>query len=168
MKTLQSILLICAMVAAINTVNAQSTKTDKKAAKRTAVKNKIDSVKYTFKANYIIPMGGGGQRLQLEYYDLQISKDTVKAFLPYFGRVYMRAPISTTDNGMKFTSTDFDYDVTEKKGGGWLVIIKLKDTDKANRITINISKEGSATVSTISNYMDSVTYYGDIATGKNI
>ena len=38
------------------------------------------------------------------YYYLKVSKDTVVAYLPYFGRAYT-APADPTEGGIKFTST---------------------------------------------------------------
>ena len=164
MKALLKLLLISAFVFGVSAANAQNTKADKKAAKEKVIKNKIDSVNYTFRANYVSPMRGGQRILTSSYYDLKVSKDTVTAFLPYFGRVYFNPPLSSTDAGIKFTSTKFDYKVTEKKKGGWLVIINFNDTDKARRMTLDISVNGTTTVTSVSNNRDAITFYGDILT----
>lgn len=164
MKALINSLIIASILFGVNIASAQNTKADKKAAKEQAVKQKIDSVNYTFKANYIVPMRGSGRTLATNDYDLRVKKDSVIAYLPYFGRVYMKAPISSTDGGLKFTSTKFDYKTTPKKKGGWQVTILIKDTDKANRITLDISPNGSATLITTGNFRDAISFYGDIVT----
>ena len=90
-------------------VGAQAPKGDKK----NAVKSMVDSKDYVFKADYVIPMRGTSRSLTSDY-DLAVSKDTVKAYLPFFGRAYT-APMDPTQGGIKFTSTDFDYQTKEKK-----------------------------------------------------
>ncbi|RVU01025.1 DUF4251 domain-containing protein [Mucilaginibacter limnophilus] len=164
MKTLLNIVIAALMLLSVNAVSAQNSKADKKAAKELAVMNKIDSVNYTFKATYMIPLQGPGRPIVTNDYDLRVKKDSVIAYLPFFGRVYMKAPINSNDGGLKFTSTKFDYKTTTKKKGGWRVTIIIKDTDKANRITLDISPNGSATLVTVGNFRDAITFYGNIVT----
>lgn len=96
----------------INIAHAQSSGNDKKAARALAVKNMVEAQNYVFKANYVMPMRGVGRSLTSEY-DLTVSKDTIAAFLPYFGRAYT-APYNPTEGGIKFTNTHFTY--TSKVG----------------------------------------------------
>lgn len=163
MKALIKICIIALTVFSIGTVNAQNTKADKKAAKELALKNKIDSGKFTFVANFAMPMRAGRQIfLNGTYYDLKVSKDTVAAWLPYFGQVQMAAPYGSEDGGIKFTSTNFEYKVTAKKKGGWQVLITFKNNPKASRMTLDISTNGTATLTSISYNRDTISFYGNI------
>ncbi|MEO6149906.1 MAG: DUF4251 domain-containing protein [Mucilaginibacter sp.] len=164
MKKLLTVVFVATVLLGINTANAQNTKAEKKAAKEKAIKNKIDSTNYTFTANYATPLRGGQRLLTPGYYDLKVTKDTITAYLPYFGRVYMNPPLNPDDAGIKFTSTKFDYNITEKKKGGWMITIQFNDTDKARRMTLDISESGYATLISVSNNRDAISFYGDVTT----
>ncbi|MCC8407969.1 DUF4251 domain-containing protein [Mucilaginibacter sp. UR6-1] len=162
MKNLIKIFFIAFLGLAVNTAFAQNTKADKKAKQEQAVKGKIDSVKYTFVAQWMNPMGGRQVFLTpANSYDIKIRKDSVIAFLPYFGRVYMNAPLAGEDGGIKFTSTKFDYKITPKKDR-WQVIINFKDTRKARRLTMDVFKNGTATANIISDSRDPIYFQGNI------
>src|ERR1700761_5229566 len=105
-----SIVLIAACT--IPNVYAQNTKADKKAAKEAAVNKLIGSMYYDFVANMAFPQGGGTRSLAGSYYDLKVAKNTVIAFLPYFGRMYS-APMDASEGGIKLTSTKFSYEAKQ-------------------------------------------------------
>ena len=87
-------------ICCFNTAGAQ-TKTDKKAARIEKMTQLINSRNYIFIADNVSPARGGGRSLTCEYY-LTVAKDSVIAFLPYFGRAYL-ADYSGYDGGIKFT-----------------------------------------------------------------
>ena len=107
-------------------------------------------------------MRGGQKYLTADYYDLHVKKDSVTAYLPYFGRVYMDVPYNPTDAGIKFTSTKFDYKIVEKKKGGWTVTIVLNDVRRTQKLMLDIYTNGSASLQTTSNTRDPITFLGHI------
>lgn len=137
-------------------VGAQAPKGDKK----NAVKSMVDSKDYVFKADYVIPMRGTSRSLTSDY-DLAVSKDTVKAYLPFFGRAYT-APMDPTQGGIKFTSTDFDYQTKEKKKGGWQVTIEPKDAADVRQLMLDISENGYASLRVTSNNREAISFNGYI------
>jgi hypothetical protein len=160
MKTLRNILALLLIIAAgFNSADAQTTKKDKKAAKEAAIKKNIDDRHYTFMANYVLPLRGGARQLTSEY-DLRVTKDSVIAFLPYFGRAYFDVPYNATDGGIKFTSTKFDYKVTDKKKGGWEITIKPTDVKNLNSLILYISTDGYASLSVSSSNRDYISFDG--------
>jgi hypothetical protein len=162
MKTLRNILiLLLVVVAGLNVANAQTSKKDKKAADQAAIKTSVDTKHYTFKANYVLPMRGGGRALNYDY-DLRVTKDSVIAYLPYFGRAYFDLPYNPTDGGIKFTSTKFSYDVKDKKKGGWEITIKPTDAKNIDHLILNISTDGYASLSITSFNRDFITFDGYI------
>ncbi|GAA4307219.1 DUF4251 domain-containing protein [Mucilaginibacter gynuensis] len=164
MKTLIKVLFIGLVIGIMNPAAAQTTKKEKAAAKATEVKNKIDSGKYTFKATYVLPLAGGQRYLNADY-DLKIGKDSLIAYLPYFGRAFSGAAITpSTDGGVKFTSTNFSYKVTPGKKGSWKVRADTKDTQNRDKITIDIFANGSATLMISSINRQPITYIGSIVT----
>ena len=155
-----SLLLLIALCS-LN-VNAQQTaKQVKQQEKATRITTKINDHKYTFVAEYVQPLGGVEHYLTTEY-DLRVTKDSVIAYLPYFGRVYMDVPYNSTDDGIKFTSTKFDYKTDLKKKGGWTITINLNDVRRTSKLYLEVFQNGSATLQAISNSRDAITFLGHI------
>ena len=168
MKTLMKTLFLFIMVSAgITSAKAQGS--TKQTAKADAVKTMINAVNYVFKADFANPLRGGNKQLTTEY-DLTVTKDTIVAFLPYYGRAYVGS-LDPNEGGIKFTSTSFDYKVTEGKKGNWDITIKPKDTN-ANKMSsvqllrLSISSGGYATLSVTSTNRDPISFSGEIETGK--
>jgi len=162
MKTLKNFIVLLLIVGAgLNIASAQNTKSAKKAAKEMAVKGKINGQRYTFLANYMLPQRGSGKSLT-DNYDLRVTKDSVIAFLPYYGRAYYDVPYGGADGGIKFTSTKFSYEVKDKKKGGWEITIKPNDVKNTNRLLLNISTDGYASLSVTSSNRDFITFDGYI------
>jgi len=117
---------------------------------------------YTFVANTAMPMsnndisrvlammpgsqGGGSINLTGSQYDVRVTKDSVVAYLPYYGRSF-QAPMDPTQGGIKFTSKDFTYTESKNKKGSYTIQINTKDVKRENyRFTINISTNGYASL----------------------
>src|ERR1700755_2702852 len=95
---------------------AQTPKPDKKAEKKAAIKDLVESQHYDFRAQTVMPMGGRSRQLTSDY-DVKVNKESIVSYLPYFGRAYS-APIDPTKGGIQFTSKDFGYTITPGKKGG--------------------------------------------------
>ncbi|TBO44954.1 DUF4251 domain-containing protein [Pedobacter kyonggii] len=117
---------------------------------------------YTFVANTALPMsnndinrvlammpgsqGGGSINLTGSQYDVKVTKDSIVAYLPYYGRSFS-APMDPTQGGIKFTSKDFTYTESKNKKGSYTIQINTKDVKRENyRFTINISTSGYASL----------------------
>ncbi|SHM08581.1 DUF4251 domain-containing protein [Mucilaginibacter sp. OK098] len=170
MKTLIKLFFVVAILAGgINITNAQTTKKEKQAAKAAKIKALLDSHNYVFNANYVIPQRGNSRSTNYGY-DLVVSKDTVTAYLPYFGRVTI-APSDPSDGGVKFTSTNFDYTTKQAKNGSYDVTITPKDagtqgSKDVRYLRLNVSTSGYASLQVISNNRDPISYNGDIEERK--
>lgn len=160
MKTLKNVLiLVIIVIAGSGLANGQTSKKDKQAAKEASVRNAIETQHYTFVADFVLPQRGGGRQLTSDY-DLRVTKDSVIAFLPYFGRAYLDVPYNPTDGGIKFTSTKFDYKLAPKKKGGWEITIKPTDVRNTDRLVLNVSSDGYASLSVNSVNRDFITFDG--------
>jgi len=117
---------------------------------------------YTFVANTALPMsnndinrvlammpgsqGGSSINLTGSQYDVKVTKDSIVAYLPYYGRSFS-APMDPTQGGIKFTSKDFTYTESKNKKGSYTIQINTKDVKRENyRFTINISTNGYASL----------------------
>lgn len=129
--------------------------------KETTVKIVADK-NYTFVANSALPMsnndisrvlammpgsqGGSSINLTGSQYDVRVTKDSIVAYLPYYGRSFS-APMDPTQGGIKFTSKDFTYTESKNKKGSYTIQINTKDVKRENyRFTINISTTGYASL----------------------
>lgn len=129
------------------------------------VRTKIEDADFTFKANYAFPTGYKSIFLS-PYYDVKVSPDTIVAYLPYYGRAYS-APMDPTEGGIKFTSTDFDYQVKAgKKNGNWLVDIRFNDVKREVSFFFDIWENGTARLSVSDTNRQSISFNGDIEVEK--
>jgi len=132
---------------------------NKKEQKRAAIKNNIETKHYTFSANNAIPLSGGTIQLTSEY-DLKITPDSVVSFLPYYGVAHFDVPYGSTDLGIKFTSTKFEYKAVQRKKGGWEITIKPKDVRNLQSMTLFISADGYGSLAVNSVNRDNISFDG--------
>lgn len=109
------------------------------------IKKLVESQNYTFYAQRALPMSGRSINLTSTY-DLRVSREKVSAYLPYFGRAYV-APMDPREGGIHFDTEEFDYRPEQAKKGGWTVHITPKNIQKNYNLILNISSNGSATLS---------------------
>lgn len=134
----------------------------KKATEEKKIRESIETQNYVFKAQRLLPMNGSTRYLNGNY-DLSVSEDKVVSFLPYMGRIYT-APIDPANGPLRFTSTDFIYNETKKKGG-WDISIKPKDVRSVREFNLHVSDSGYATLQVSGNDRQPVTFYGYVEEG---
>jgi hypothetical protein len=149
MKPLINFIILSLLLA--STTFAQNEKQD-------PVKEAIESKHYIFKARTVMPATGGVRQLTSDY-DLTVNNDSVVAYLPYFGRAYSATP-GQTNNGINFTSTNFTYNVTEGKKGGWIIEIKPKDAGDVQQLSLNLSRNGYGTLHVNNQNRQSISFTG--------
>jgi hypothetical protein len=154
------------VLAFINAVNAQNSRQEKKTAEQAAVKNMVADNNFFFVADYAIPMHGGS-KLLTSIYDLKISKDSIIAFLPYYGQAYLSPAPGETEGGIKFTSTKFNYKVSQAKKGGWEIVItpadhNITDWRDVQQLRLNISPDGYASLFVNSSNRDPISFEGNV------
>ncbi|MFN2438371.1 MAG: DUF4251 domain-containing protein, partial [Chitinophagaceae bacterium] len=119
-----------------------------KQTKETIIKNLIESKNYVFRARTVQPISGSIRHLTTEY-DMRVMGDSIVTYLPYFGRAYS-APVSLTQGGIQFTSTDFNYNI-ESKRKEWEIVIKPKEAIDVRELILRVYKNGSASLMVSSN-----------------
>lgn len=124
----------------------------------------ITSREYVFKARMVQPMRGIARQLTPEY-ELVISKDSVIAFLPYFGRAYS-APIDPSSGGIKFTSTKFEYTFKSGRRGGWDIQIKPEDVRDVQQLSLSIMEDGNGSLQVTSTNRQPISFTGYIKERK--
>lgn len=130
-----------------------------KEQKALRIKQKVESPDFIFKAETAYPMRFKPIHLTTGY-DLTVSKDTVQAFLPYYGRVYV-APMDPSEGGIKFTSTDFEYKVVAgKRTGNWIVTIKASVQGRSLSLYMDVWENGTARLVVTDPDRQSITFEG--------
>lgn len=124
-----------------------------------AMDSKIESRDYKFEARFAQPMSGRNITLTSSY-SLTVKPDSIIAYLPYFGRAYS-AP-NPNESGIKFVSTSFEYEVSEKKNGVRSVSVKIKDQPNDYKLSLLIGELGKTTVYVSQTNKQSITFVGDI------
>lgn len=164
-----SVILLFLTLLNFNPVSAQSTKTtraQKTAEKKQAVKNMMDNQNFVFMAQMAMPQGWS--TIQLNYnYNVTVSKDSIDCYLPYYGRAYV-APINPTDpaeTGIRFKSTKFDYNNSNKKSG-WEITLVPHDVKETRQMILSVSDLGYANLNVISNNRQPITFNGYITENK--
>ncbi|WP_160137952.1 DUF4251 domain-containing protein [Chryseobacterium sp. c4a] len=99
-------------------------------------------------------------------YSIDVSKNMVDVYLPYFGRVFNPSYGNSDKNGYRFTSKDFVINKSQNKKGTWTVQIKPKDVSTVDAIYFEIFKNGKTFVSMKSNDRQPITYDGYISKSK--
>ena len=151
MKYTYSILLLLMMLTPIKGISQGS------------VKEMVDSKRFVFQAQSMTPLKGSMRTLSPGY-TLKVSPDTIASDLPYAGRAF-QAAYGSTDGGMKFKATEFDYTVKEKKNG-WTINIITKKVSGSPRVMISVYDNGNARIVISSSDRDSITYNGVINSGS--
>jgi hypothetical protein len=184
MKILKYIVVLTALIMACSyssfaqDTTRKVTKQERKKMKAEEVKRLLESKKFTFQAQYANPLGGGvtslnGRLINISptgsghiylnyYYDLKVRPDSVISFLPYFGRTTFAPSLNPSDAGVKFTSTKFDYETKAGKKGNSIITITPKDAGYNQKMILEVSSNGSATLQLIITNRTTISYDGYI------
>lgn len=153
MKKFQSFLYLLLLCLPVLPAMAQKKKS-------VSIDSLIQHKSFLFVATQMNPLRGRTIFLTSSY-DVKFNGDTLNSYLPYFGRSD-RAPLSSDDAGIIFTSVNYGYDVTPGKKGGWDILVTLKDQSDFQKFNITVYNDGSAMLGTISNFRDPITFRGSI------
>lgn len=129
------------------------------------VQEAVEQSSFLFEATYAYPTGYKPVYLS-PYYDVTVSPDTVKAYLPYYGRAY-RAPMDPREGGFQFTSTDFTYRYAPgEKRGSWMAKITILDLDRPVTFSFEIWENGTSRLLVNDFNRQSISFQGDLSIRK--
>jgi hypothetical protein len=129
------------------------------------IKNMVNSSQFIFVADRVLPLRGR-TRILTSRYTVNVSKDTVDSYLPFFGRAF-QAPMDPSKGGIQFVSTKFSYDVVPKKEDRWDVTIRPQDYSDVQQLFFTIFSNGSANLNVISTHKDAISFSGRIEKRKD-
>lgn len=110
--------------------------------------------------------GAGNINLNGSSYDLTVKKDSVVAYLPYYGRSYTPKMGTMDEGGIKFKSKSFGYKAVMRKKGGWTITITPKDVKDNYNLTLSVTTAGYATLTVTSNTQQTISFSGYLAEPK--
>lgn len=142
------------------TISFGQSKADEKPDKEAVVKTMVDNHRFVFKAQSAQPTRGRTVQLNSDY-DVKVSGDTLRTYLPYFGRAYS-APIGGSGGGFDFTSKEFEYNSKARKKGGWDITIRPKDVADVREMSMTVFENGSASLRVTSNNREPMSFNGYI------
>jgi hypothetical protein len=162
MKSLcKSFLVFALALWGANAVHAQASLKKDEAKKEAEVKKIVSSGRYTFEATKEVSKNGSMPLKQRS--DLDITKDTLIAFLPGLGK---SSAASASASASGITCNRFKYDLEHGKHGRTEVIIKPEQKSAADKdvkeLKLNISPSGYGTLTVIRTDKKPVSYYGYI------
>jgi len=153
--------LFCLFLFAGTDADAQSKK-EKQKAKAEAISKLLDSKQFVFKPQTALPLRGGSINLTSDF-DLVIKNDTLKSYLPYYGRAFASVPYGATRSPLSFTTTDFKYTSVKGKKGSRQINIEVKDKSlDVRKFYLDVSEAGYATLQTSDYNRDPITFNGYI------
>ena len=155
----QFVLWILLVVLMITSACSSSKLSDEeKKAKEYRIALQVRNRDYTIETSRAIPMRGGS--INLSYgYDLKISKDSVYAYLPYYG-VVQSAPMGS-DGGIRFATLMTDYNITPTKDG-WNVRFRIDSREQKHDFMLSIFKNGRSSITVTPLQRDRITYWGEM------
>ena len=128
------------------------------------VESLLQNQNFVFKAQSANPMRGSVVQLTSPY-DVIVTKDTLRTFLPYFGRAYT-APTYNGEGGIRLTTTDFEYQLANKRKKRWNLLLKPNGDPNVREMTLSVSENGYANLRVMSNNRDPINFNG-VVTARN-
>ena len=142
MNPISKTMIAFGLLMCVQFVQAQNSKAEKDKAQADMVQKLIDSHRYMFVAQSALPMSEGVRMLTSDY-DVKVKHDTLESYLPYYGKAYTGI-IGSSDNGLQFKTTSYDYDIKPDKKDGWIVGLKPKSMNSVQNMVLSISSLGYA------------------------
>ncbi len=163
MKNIGLIILFSVVVFTISAQDEKKSRKQKQQEQTEQIRQAVENQEYVFVAQRALSMSGRTFELT-SHYTLSVGKDTISAYLPYYGVAYT-APMDIMDTGIKFESKDFEYEKTDKKNK-WSIAITPKDTRRDYQLQLDISSSGSASLFVNDNSRQGITFNGYIEPKK--
>ncbi|MDR3194433.1 MAG: DUF4251 domain-containing protein [Tannerella sp.] len=149
--------LLAVLLTATGQTACTSARSASKGEQAQAVKQQIESRRYTVSVNRMVPMKAPSQYLTSNY-SLTVRGDTVISRLPYFGQAYS-VPYGG-GKGLNFESTVTDYSLSFDAKGRAQISFRTRSENDVLLYRIEVFGNGSSSIRVSSNSRQSIGFYG--------
>ena len=126
-----------------------------------AVRNLVDSERFTFEAQGVTSSMGDYRNLTTGDYKVQVNKDSVSCFLPYYGHAMMAINNQVPDQ-LDVHSHKASYKTRVTRKGGWSMSVKPRDDNSVQQFAFEINPDGTATLTVTCPLLDPISFNGYI------
>ena len=124
----------------------------------------VSDADFTFKATYAYPTGY--RQIYLSpFYDVKVSPDTVRVYLPYYGRAYVALSILTREESNSSAPISIISSIPERKGN-WRVAVRTKDTGREITLNFDIWENGTVRLHVSDPNRQSISFNGKLTTAS--
>lgn len=160
MKKAHVIFTFILLLASCGTSKTTQAERDVKRAERAVdVAAAIASQHFKVSVDHMYPSRGVPRTLNYEY-DLRVSGDTVRSFLPYFGRAYS-IPYGG-GRALIFTATLTSYKVEREKRDMTRVSMKITTSEDTYDYDLEVFDNGNTTIDITSTQREPISFNGEM------
>ncbi len=153
------LLASCGTMTVFDSEGRQLDKQEQQRVTANVVRQRLEQRKYRIFADYMYPQRAPGVRLN-EDWGIEIGRDSIGFFLPYFGQVYMPDP--GKGPGMFFIAPLDSYQQTLAKDGHVRIKATCRYRLDSYEVDIDVFDNGEAGFSVLSSSRDAIRYAGDM------
>lgn len=135
-------------------------KEEQKIEQQKRIEALVNSREFRFVARTAIPTGMRSVNLISNPNFVKFQPDMIESEMPFFGRAYSGIGYGG-DSGLKFKGPPAEFTVTKGKKG-YVVNAAVNGTTDSYKMVLNISFQGSASLSITSNKRSTISYHGEI------
>lgn len=157
-------LVVLFMILSVSGLNAQ-TKKEKKAAEEKVfeeVKSLLESMEFTFTADWANPLGGQRINLINNPNSLIFSESLIEADLPYFGVAQIASYGGNTGIDFKIENPEVEKEFNERKEK-YLIRFRGKNSTEVLNCILTVFKNKNASLNVQSSNRNSINYDGRIS-----
>lgn len=147
--------------ACVTTQNDGLTKEQRKALKAQRVREQLAERRYTIEVEQCYPRRAPARRVDFGY-SLTVSGDTLKSYLPYFGRAY-HIPYGG-GKGLHFTSIIDNYQQGLVKKGLTRIVIVTHNEEDIYQYTLEVFENGNSSIDVMSRQREEIMFSGTMKT----
>ena len=136
-------------------------KEERKIEKQNQVEAMINAKEFVFVARTANPMGMRSVDLTTNPNSVKFQPELIDSYMPFFGQAYGGIGYGG-DTGLKFTGKPEEFTVVKNKKN-YQIDATVKGETDLFRISLQVSYEGSASLSIISNNRNTISYTGEIS-----
>lgn len=121
----------------------------------------VDSNRWQFVPQQVIPAIGRSRQVSSDFV-VQLRKDTLQVYLPYYGRANAGADVLSGRGPLDFTSTQFSREPQHPKTGEWNIALVPGDHTEVRLLQFQFFSNGSASLEVLFNSHSSIRYTGTL------